>query len=100
MDRGNSKEDIGLDLSLNSYMDVDKINTLVPNKKTTLNNNHRIKEGSRSGPSPVPTFSFSKDIEEDMSGRIAYSTDINRQQENSLSLHKKLVRAFLHLLNH
>lgn len=90
MDRGNSKEDIGLDLSLNSYMDVDKINTLVPNKKTTLNNNHRIKEGSRSGPSPVPNFSFSKDIEEDMSGRIAYSTDINRQQENSLSLHKKL----------
>lgn len=100
MDRGNSKEDIGLDLSLNSYMNVDKIKSLVPNKKTTLNNNHRMKEGSRAGPSSVPNFSFSKDIEEDMSGIIAYSTDINRQQENSLSLHKKLVWASLHLLNH
>ncbi|KAK1375822.1 hypothetical protein POM88_032015 [Heracleum sosnowskyi] len=86
LDRGNSKEDIGLDLSLNSYMDVDKINTLVPNKKTTLSNNHLMKEGSRTG----PNFSFRKDVEEDMSGRIAYSTDINRQQENSVSLRKKL----------
>lgn len=100
MDRGNSKEDIGLDLSLNSYMDVDKINTLAPNKKTTLSSNHWMKEGSRIGPSSVPNFSFSKGIEEDMSGRIAYSTDINRQQESSLSFHKKLVRAFLHLLHH
>ncbi|KAL8113553.1 protein EMBRYONIC FLOWER 1 isoform X2 [Apium graveolens] len=90
MDRGNSKEDIGLDLSLNSYMDVDKIKNLVPNKKTTLINNHRMKEGSRTGPSSVPNFSFSKDIEEDMSGRIAYSTDITRQEENSVSLRKKL----------
>ncbi|KAL1829367.1 hypothetical protein ACET3Z_007779 [Daucus carota] len=88
VDRGNYKEDIGLDLSLNSYMEVDK--NIVPNKKTTLNNDHWMKEGSRTGPSSVPDFSFSKDIEEDMSGRIANRTDINCQHENSLSLRKKL----------
>ena len=98
VDRGNYKEDIALDLSLNSYMEVDK--NIVPNKKTTLNNDHWMKEGSRTGPSSVPDFSFSKDIEEDMSGRIANRTDINCQHENSLSLRKKLVRAFLNLLNH
>lgn len=94
MPSGKFKDDLGLDLSLNSYMEVDKINPPVPQKKTVLSNDLWRKEGNCIGQSSAPNLSFSEDVVGDISGKNAYSSEMMRQQENSLSLHKKLVRTF------
>ncbi|KAK1370220.1 hypothetical protein POM88_036312 [Heracleum sosnowskyi] len=87
---GGFKDNIGLDLSLNSYMEVDKINTPVPQKKTVLNNDLWRKEGNCIGQSSAPNVSFSKDVVGNISGKNAHSSEMMHQQEISLSLHKKL----------
>lgn len=94
MPRGRFKDDIGLDLSLNSYMEVDKINTPVPKKKTVLNNDLWRKEGTCIGQSSAPNLSFTEDVVGDIGGKNACSSKMMHQQEICLSLHKKLVRTF------
>lgn len=90
MPRGSFEEDIGLNLSLSSYMEVDKINTPVPQKKTMLNNDLWRKEGNCTGQSSAPNLSFSEAVVGDISGKNAYSSDLMHREETSLSLHKKL----------
>lgn len=84
-----SRENIGLDLSLNSYVNVEhKINN--PQKKDTPNNDHQSKDGRIIGKSSAPNLSFGSDVLSDLNERIAHRTAILHQQQNSLSLHKKL----------
>ncbi|KAL8094226.1 hypothetical protein AgCh_035929 [Apium graveolens] len=64
MPSGKFKDDLGLDLSLNSYMEFDKINTPDPQKKTVLSYDLRSKEGNCIGQSSAPNLSFSKDIDQ------------------------------------
>ncbi|XP_017239175.2 protein EMBRYONIC FLOWER 1 isoform X2 [Daucus carota subsp. sativus] len=88
MPREDFKDDIGLELSLNSYMDVDKIHTTAPQQKTVLSNDLWRTEGNCIGQLSAPNLSLNEEV--NMTGKNAYSSDMMHEGENSLSLHKKL----------
>ena len=58
MPRGDFKDDIGLELSLNSYMDVDRIHTTVPQQKTVVSNDLWRTEGNCISQLSAPNLSL------------------------------------------
>lgn len=88
-----SRENIGLDLSLRSYMDVEnKSNTFFPKKNSMPNNEHWGKDGRFIGKSSASDLSFGKNALSDLNETIARRRGILCQQQNSnLSLHNELV---------